>query len=64
MKDQDPFDFFKITKAKEAVDISVPTLRQWARQGGIRLYKVGKFCFASRSEVAEFIRKRGLEVAA
>jgi hypothetical protein len=49
------FDLFRLTKSKQAVDISANTIRKFARQG-LRIYRHGRAAFVSRTELAEFIR--------
>lgn len=52
------FDLFRLTKSKKEVDLAPNTLRAYARQG-LRIYQVGRACFVSRIELAEFIRRTG-----
>ena len=61
---QPGFDFFRLTKAKDEVDICPNTLRKYNRSG-LRFYQVrGDRCvYVSKSELAQFIRQ-GSEVAA
>ena len=46
----------RIAKSKESVDVSSNTIRKFAREGGLRLYKLGKVTFFSRSELINYIR--------
>ena len=54
---QPRFDFFRLTKGKDEVDIAPNTLRKYNRQG-LRFYTVkGDRCvYVSRSELENFIR--------
>lgn len=49
------FDLFRLTKAKEVVDLCPNTLRAYAKTG-LRIYKCGKAAFVSKSELAAYIR--------
>jgi hypothetical protein len=51
------FDLFRISKSKEAVDISPNTIRKFARQGGLRIYRRGKNSFASKIELRAFLTR-------
>ncbi len=51
------FDFSRLSKSKELVDISPNTIRKFGREG-LPLYRYGKAVFFSRSELAAFIRSR------
>ena len=52
------FDLFRLTKSKREVDLAPNTVRAYVREG-LNLYRVGKACFVSRGELANFIRHRG-----
>jgi hypothetical protein len=49
------FDLFRLSKAKEAVDVCANTLRQYHKDG-LQFYRRGKAVFVSRSELASFIK--------
>lgn len=49
------FDLFRLTKAKEAVDVCANTLREYHGRG-LPFYRQGRAVFISRSELAMFIR--------
>jgi len=49
------FDMFRLSKAKEVVDVSPNTLRAWHKLG-LDFYERGKAVFVSKSELAAFIR--------
>ena len=49
------FDLFRLSHAKQVVDICSNTLRQYNKQG-LRFYRQGKARFVSKSELAAFIR--------
>lgn len=51
------FDLFRLTKAKEVVDICPNTLRAYHAQG-LPFYRMGKPIFISRAELAAFIRAK------
>ena len=51
---QEPFELFRLSKSKQAVDVCPNTLRSYFKQG-LRFYKRGKAVFVSRSELAQFI---------
>jgi|HubBroStandDraft_5_1064220.scaffolds.fasta_scaffold223912_1 hypothetical protein len=51
------FDLCRLTKSKESVDVCANTIRSYAAQG-LRLYRVGKAVFFSKTELAAFIRSR------
>jgi hypothetical protein len=48
------FDLFRLSKSKEAVDISPNTIRAYNREG-LPLYRRGKAVFVSRLELTEFL---------
>jgi len=52
------FDLFRLTKAKQAVDLSPNTVRRLAKESGLRIYRHGKIAFVSKSELAQIIRTR------
>lgn len=52
------WDLFRLSKAKEAVDVCSNTLRAY-HKAGLKFYRQGKSVFVSRSELADFI-KRGV----
>lgn len=52
------FDLFRLTKSKKEVDLAPNTIRAYATQG-LRTYRIGRACFVSRVELAEFIRNKG-----
>ena len=49
------FDLFRLSQSKEVVDVCSNTLRQYAREG-LRLYRVGRAVFVSKSELEAFIK--------
>ncbi|HWQ93380.1 MAG TPA: hypothetical protein VN673_17045, partial [Clostridia bacterium] len=49
------FDLFRLTKAKEVVDVCPNTLRAYNKKG-LPFYRKGKAIFISKSELAAFIR--------
>jgi hypothetical protein len=49
------FDLFRITKAKEVVDLCPNTVRKFFKKG-LRHYRRGKAIFVSKSELDAFIR--------
>lgn len=51
---QEPFELFRLSKSKGAVDICPNTLRSYFKEG-LPFYKRGKAVFVSRSELAQFI---------
>jgi hypothetical protein len=55
------FDLVRITRAKREVNISTNTIRAYAREG-LSLYRKGRACFFSRSELAEFILRTATKV--
>lgn len=55
-----PFEFFRLTKAKEHVDLAPNTLRAYARHG-LKLHRIGGAVFVSRTELANFIRNRAVD---
>ncbi len=60
---QSSFDLFRLSKSKEAVDISPNTLRAYHDEG-LPFYRKGKPVFVSKAELAHFIRTRSLPQAA
>jgi hypothetical protein len=52
------YDMVRISSAKKTVDLAPNTIRRYASQG-LRLYKLGKASFFSKSELAAFIRQNG-----
>ena len=50
------FDLVRISHSKAILDISPNTLRAYARDGGLAIYKKGKAAFVSRQELAAYIR--------
>lgn len=52
---EESFDFFRLSKSKEAVDISPNTLRAYHRNG-LPFYRRGKTVFISKTDLAQFIR--------
>jgi len=50
------FDLCRISKAKLVCDVASNTIRNYARAGGIKIYKAGKSTFFSKSELASFIK--------
>lgn len=63
MHNASSFDFFRLTKAKDVVDVSPNTLRKYNRRG-LPFYSIkGDRCvYVSRSELAQFIRGDGQPV--
>jgi hypothetical protein len=51
---QEPFELFRLSKSKAAVDVCPNTIRSYFKQG-LPCYKRGKAVFVSRSELAQFI---------
>ena len=51
------FDLFRLTKAKEVVDVTPNTLRAWFKQG-LPFYRRGKPIFVSKTELEQFIRQK------
>jgi hypothetical protein len=51
---QEPFELFRLSKSKTAVDVCPNTLRAYFKQG-LQFYKKGKAVFVSRTELARFI---------
>ena len=49
------FDLFRLSSAKEAVDLCANTLRQYHEEG-LPFYRKGKAVFISKTELAAFIR--------
>jgi hypothetical protein len=49
------FDLFRLSKAKEAVDICSNTLRSYNRDG-LPFYRRGKAVFISKIELEQFLR--------
>lgn len=50
------FEMFKVAHSSREVGLSPNTIRKLSREAGLRLYKVGKIVFASRSEVVAFMK--------
>jgi hypothetical protein len=55
------FEMVRLTKSKKTVDVSVNTIRSYARQG-LRLYRVGGAVFFSKLELSDFIRSRNQQM--
>ncbi len=51
------FDLFRLTKAKQAVDLCPNTLRSWNKLG-LPFYRQGRVVFVSKTELHAFIRAR------
>ena len=51
----DHFDLFRLSRAKDIVDLSPNTLRAYNKQG-LPFHRQGKVVFISRRELNEFIR--------
>lgn len=51
------FDLFRLSKSKAAVDVSPNTIRGYARQG-LKLRRLGRAVFVSRTELDRFILQR------
>ena len=51
-----PFGLVRLSKSKEAVDVSPNTIRAYVRKGGIKLYRKGKSIFFSPVELEQYIR--------
>jgi hypothetical protein len=49
------FDLFRLSKAKEIVDLAPNTLRHY-NAAGLNFYRQGKAVFVSRAELEVFIR--------
>ena len=49
------FDMCRITHSKRQCNVSIGTMRKYAREG-LKLYKVGKALWFSKTELADFIR--------
>ncbi len=49
------FDLFRLSKAKEVVDVCSNTLRAY-NKAGLPFYRKGKAIFVSKAELAAFIR--------
>ena len=49
------FDFFRLSKSKEVVDVCSNTLRAY-HKAGLPFYNRGKAVFVSKTELAQFIR--------
>ncbi len=58
-----PFDLFRLSKSKTAVDLAPNTLREYNRQG-LPFYRMGKAVFCSRTQLQQFIFNRAEKVAA
>jgi hypothetical protein len=48
------FDFFRLSKAKQMVDLAPNTIRAWSLRG-LRLHRRGKVVFVSKTELGAFI---------
>jgi hypothetical protein len=48
------FDLFRLSHAKEAVDLAPNTIRKFNRQG-LNIYRKGKIAFVSRQELEAFL---------
>jgi hypothetical protein len=51
---QQPFELFRLSKSKQAVDVCPNTIRAYFKEG-LPCYKKGRAVFVSRSELAQFI---------
>jgi hypothetical protein len=51
------FDLFRLSKAKQAVDVCANTLRSYHAEG-LPFYRRGKAVFVSKAELAAFIRSQ------
>ena len=51
------FDLFRLSRAKQVVDICANTIRAYHTEG-LPLYKRGKAVFVSRAELDAFIRAK------
>jgi hypothetical protein len=58
---QSNFDLFRLSNAKDIVDICANTLRSY-NQEGLPFYKKGKAVFISKSELEQFIRSKAVVV--
>ncbi len=56
------FDLARLSKSKREVDLSPTTIRAYSRLG-LRLHKVGKAVFFSRSELTALITSGALAAA-
>ncbi len=50
------FDLVRLSQSKKAVDLAPNTIRAYGRDG-LKIYRMGKAAFFSRTELEEFIRK-------
>ena len=57
------FDLFRLSKSKKEADLAPNTVRAYAKQG-LPIFKVGRSCWVSRTELANFIRTRAAMNAA
>jgi len=51
------FDLFRLSKAKQAVDLAPNTIRSYFRRG-LNSYRKGKVVFVSRMELEQFIKAK------
>lgn len=51
------FDLFRLSKGKQIVDVCPNTLRSYTARG-LPVYRQGKACFISKSELDAFIRNQ------
>jgi hypothetical protein len=51
------FDLFRLSRAKDVVDLSPNTLRAYSKQG-LPFHRRGKVVFVSRRELDDFIRNK------
>jgi hypothetical protein len=49
-------DLVRITKTKKQMDVSTDKIRDFVRRGWLRIYKVGKAAWVSRSEFEQAVR--------
>jgi hypothetical protein len=57
------FDLFRLSKAKETVGVCANTLRLYNKQG-LPFYRQGKVVFVSKSDLDAFIRARPVVASA
>jgi hypothetical protein len=50
------FDFARLSKSKDSVDLAPNTIRKYAKHG-LPLYRLGKAVFFSKAELAAFIQQ-------
>jgi hypothetical protein len=50
------FDLCRISKSKQICDVAPNTIRAYAKKG-LRIYRAGKSCFFSKSELINFIKQ-------